>query len=82
MGQAFVPGKALKIFKRSPILHAHCCSAVPIMERKAAPLGMLCEHLLHAQHAENKGQPFMHLPPLVNPHANEEDDEVSFDLYT
>jgi len=70
-------GVGLKVLEGTPVLNEQE-AALNVAQETA--LGMFVELLEHARHGEKYRQPFMDFPEFVDPHADDEDNEVALDF--
>jgi len=76
-----VPGVRLQHVERLPVLDQYGCPKPdPRPRRQQAALGVGFEFAEHPRHGEQHREPLVNLPQRVDPHADQEDDEVAVHL--
>ena len=80
MASAGIAREPLEVLERAPVLHdGRPGREQPRRPTEEAGLGIALEIAEHPRHRHEHRQPAMDLPRLVDPHADEKDDEVSLD---
>src|SRR5215217_1229821 len=82
MGRVAAPRIGLQVLEGAPELDEHRSPWAPEIAAGAKEPGFrrLLELTQHLRHRKEDGQPLPRLPELVDPHADEEDDEGALDL--
>src|SRR5437868_2889246 len=66
-----------QLLRRAPIGHEDRRAPEPGLAAEKAELRMRLELAQHPRHGPRRPQPLPHLPPAIDPHADEEDHEIS-----
>src|ERR671910_3412596 len=78
--QVLVPSEAGEIVETSPVLNQERRPPDPLLIAEAPEFGVRVDHPQHLGHGLCHRPPLADLPRLVEPHPDEEDNKITFDL--